>query len=86
MTVRVVLVDDHPVVRAGLIALLSLSGRVDVVGEAASGEEALAVVADIDPDVVLMDLQLGAGIDGVEATRQLIEASPGRSPTGWCRG
>ncbi len=78
MTVRVVLVDDHPVVRAGLIALLSLSGRVDVVGEAASGEEALAVVAAIDPDVVLMDLQLGAGIDGVEATRQLIEASPGR--------
>ena len=71
MTGRVLVVDDHPVVRAGLRALLAVDARVDVVGEAASGEEALVVARARRPDVVLMDLQLGAGLDGVAATRAL---------------
>lgn len=69
--VGVLLCDDHAVVRAGLRALLSSTGGIDVVGEAGSGEEALAMAARLRPDVVLMDLQLGTGMDGVEATRRL---------------
>ncbi|AKT50510.1 response regulator [Arsenicicoccus sp. oral taxon 190] len=72
MSVRVVIVDDHPVVRAGLRALLSTDHRVEVVGEAASGEEALVVVARRAPEVVLMDLRLGAGMDGVATTTALL--------------
>lgn len=68
---RVLLTDDHPVVRAGLRALLEASG-VQVVAEAASGAEAVDLVRTTPVDVVLMDLQLGAGIDGVEATRQVV--------------
>jgi DNA-binding NarL/FixJ family response regulator len=64
---RVVLVDDHPVVRGGLRALLTASG-VEVVGEAATVDEAVAVVRQSRPDVVLMDLQLADGGDGVTAT------------------
>jgi DNA-binding NarL/FixJ family response regulator len=67
MSLRVVLVDDHPVVRAGLRALLTASG-VEVVGEAATVDDALAVVQQSRPDVVLMDLQLVGGGDGVTAT------------------
>jgi DNA-binding NarL/FixJ family response regulator len=69
--VRVVLVDDHPVVRAGLRALLGATGRVEVAGEAGSGAAALDVVPPLAPDVVLMDLQLGEGMDGVAATQAL---------------
>lgn len=67
--VRLLLCDDHAVVRAGLLALLGSEPDIDVVGEAGSGEEAVAMTAKLKPDVVLMDLQLGEGIDGVEATR-----------------
>lgn len=69
--VRLLLCDDHAVVRAGLRALLSSTDDIEVVGEAGSGEEALAVAARVRPDVVLMDLQLGDGMDGVTATREL---------------
>jgi len=69
--VKVLLVDDHPVVRAGLRALLASHDGVEVVAEAASGEEAVASAADVKPDVVLMDLRLGAGIDGATATAQI---------------
>lgn len=72
MSVRVFLVDDHPVVRSGLRAVLDLTGRVEVVGEAASGEQALALVPTAHPDVVLMDLNLGPGIDGVETTTRIL--------------
>nr|WSY57667.1 response regulator transcription factor [Streptomyces sp. NBC_00886] len=65
------LCDDHAVVRAGLRALLSSADGIEVVGEAGSGEEALAVAARVRPDVVLMDLQLGDVMDGVTATRKL---------------
>ncbi|MFB6815830.1 response regulator [Streptomyces sp. NPDC056347] len=69
--VRILLCDDHVVVRAGLLALLGSEPDIEVVGEAGSGEEAVALAAKLAPDVVLMDLQLGAGIDGVEATRRI---------------
>ncbi|MGP3927558.1 response regulator [Streptomyces sp. 8N616] len=69
--VRLLLCDDHAVVRAGLRALLSSTDGIEVVGEAGSGEEALAMAARLRPDVVLMDLQLGSGMDGVTATRHL---------------
>ncbi|SFK31961.1 two component transcriptional regulator, LuxR family [Streptosporangium canum] len=70
---RLFLVDDHPVVRAGLVALLGGEHDMEVVGEAADGEDALRGIASREPDVVLMDLQLGDGIDGVKATRRVRE-------------
>ncbi|MFK4543720.1 DNA-binding NarL/FixJ family response regulator [Streptomyces tendae] len=69
--VRILVCDDHVVVRAGLLALLDSAPGIEVVGEAGTGEEALALAARLAPDVVLMDLQLGTGIDGVETTRRL---------------
>ncbi|MCB5166154.1 response regulator transcription factor [Streptomyces bambusae] len=71
MTTKILLCDDHAVVRAGLLALLGSAPGFEVVGEAGSGEEAVALAAKLRPDVVLMDLQLGPGIDGVEATRRI---------------
>jgi len=67
MSVRVVVVDDHPVVRAGLVGLLSGEDDLEIVGEAADGEAALALVAQVMPDVVLMDLRMPV-IDGATAT------------------
>ncbi|MBD0424946.1 response regulator transcription factor [Streptomyces sp. NPDC052309] len=77
--VRILVCDDHIVVRAGLLALLDSAPGIEVVGEAGTGEEALALAAKLTPDVVLMDLQLGEGIDGVETTRRLT-AAPGTTP------
>ncbi len=71
MTIRVVLVDDHAVVRRGLELLLSGVSDITVVGTAADGEQAIEVVRRTRPDVVLMDLQM-PGIDGVDATRQIV--------------
>ena len=71
--IRVLLVDDHPVVRSGLAALLGGEPGIEVVGAAASGEEALELAADLVPDVVLCDLRLGPGIDGVAVTSALRE-------------
>ncbi|WP_181775634.1 response regulator [Amycolatopsis pittospori] len=71
MTVRVLVVDDHPVVRAGITALLAGEAGIEVIGECSGAEEAFRFVAARKPDVVLMDLQLGAGPDGVEATERL---------------
>jgi DNA-binding NarL/FixJ family response regulator len=68
--IRVLLVDDHAVVRRGLTDLLTGAPGIEVVGEAAEGAEALSVARAVRPDVVLMDLQM-AGVDGVEATRLL---------------
>lgn len=73
---RVVVVDDHPVVRAGLVALLATRPGVHVVGEAGDAAGALAVVGRERPDVVLMDLRLGAD-NGVEVTRELIRRDAG---------
>ncbi|HYZ93263.1 MAG TPA: response regulator transcription factor [Actinomycetota bacterium] len=74
-TVSVFLVDDHPVVRQGLRTFLQTLDDIEVVGEAGSAEEALPLIADALPDVVLMDLVLG-GMDGIEATRRVRESSP----------
>jgi DNA-binding NarL/FixJ family response regulator len=68
--IRVVLADDHPVVREGLRGMLSAEPDIEVVGEAASGPEAVTLAERLRPDVVLMDLRMPGG-DGVEATRQL---------------
>lgn len=68
---RVLLVDDHPVVRTGLRMLLTTAG-IEVVAEAADGQEAVRLAGEYDVDVVLMDLQMGPGIDGVTATEQVL--------------
>ncbi len=68
--IRVLLVDDHEVVRAGLRALLEATGHVDVVGEASSGEEAVTKARTLEPDIVIMDLAM-PGMDGVQATRNI---------------
>lgn len=78
MTIKVLLIDDHPVVRSGLLAVLQTSSAVEVVGEAATGEEAIALSTELSPDVVLCDLRLGDGIDGIETTKalQLLDNKP----------
>lgn len=76
MTTTVLLVDDHPVVRSGLRAVLDGTGTVQVVGEAATGEEALTLAAHLHPDVVLCDLRLGRGIDGIQTTAALRALDP----------
>ncbi|XNY99607.1 response regulator transcription factor [Micrococcus luteus] len=84
MTLRVMLVDDHPVVRAGVRAVLEAHPDLQVVAEAGDGAEALRVLeraagdaASGLPDVLLMDLQMGEGMDGVAATRAVRQAHPG---------
>jgi NarL family two-component system response regulator LiaR len=74
--IRVLLVDDHQVVRQGLRAFLQLQPDVEVVGEAAGGSAAVAAAAAGRPDVVLMDLVMPEG-DGIAAIRALAEAAPG---------
>jgi len=73
--ITVLIVDDHEVVRRGIRAYIETVAGFQVVGEAASGEEAIELARDFIPDVVLMDLIL-PGIDGVEATRQIKKLSP----------
>jgi DNA-binding NarL/FixJ family response regulator len=69
-TIRIVLADDQPLVRAGIAMLLSVQAGMDVVGEAADGLEAVALAQELQPDIVVMDLQM-PNLDGVGATRQL---------------
>ena len=74
---RVIVADDHPVVREGLRAILDAEPDLDVVGEAGSGAEAVELAARLRPDVVLMDLRM-PGMDGVEATGRIAAAGDAR--------
>lgn len=76
MTVSVLLVDDHPVVRTGLRAVIGSGPGVTILGEAATGEEGVVLAGHLRPDVVLCDLRLGDGMDGVEATAALRALDP----------
>ena len=69
--IRLLVVDDHPVVRAGMVAVLGEEGDFEVAGQAANGAEALALVARLSPDVVLMDLRMPV-MDGAEATARIV--------------
>ncbi len=73
--IRLLLVDDHPLFRKGMRALLNAVDDFDLVGEAGSGPEAVARCLDLLPDIVLMDLQMPGG-SGLEATREIVAASP----------
>jgi DNA-binding NarL/FixJ family response regulator len=73
--IRVLIADDHSLVRAGLAQLLSDVDDIEVGGTACNGAEAVAVAADTEPDVVLMDLSM-PGVDGVAATRQILARRP----------
>ncbi|TDW23805.1 response regulator [Kribbella kalugense] len=73
--IRVLVVDDHPVVRSGLTGLLSVTDDISVVGEAADGSEAVALVESTRPDVVLMDLRMPR-MDGVTATGAILSSYP----------
>ena len=73
--IRVVIADDHAVVRSGLESLLDTAGDIAVVGAAADGGEAIELVARVEPDVVLMDLSM-PGVDGVAATAAITRAHP----------
>jgi DNA-binding NarL/FixJ family response regulator len=74
-TIRVLIVDDHTLVRDGIKALLALATDIEVVGEASNGQEALEKVKELAPDVVLMDLAMPV-MGGLEATRRIRKASP----------
>ena len=76
MTIRVVLVDDHAIVRTGLKAVLGSAPQIDVVGEAAGGHAAVALLASTPADVVVMDLSMAEG-DGIAATRAITAAPNG---------
>jgi DNA-binding NarL/FixJ family response regulator len=73
--IRVLVVDDHPVVRSGLAGMLEVEDDLSVVGEAGDGEEAIVRVADLAPDVVLMDLRMPR-LDGVGATSRIVAEHP----------
>ncbi|TCC51009.1 response regulator transcription factor [Kribbella capetownensis] len=73
--IRVLVVDDHPVVRSGLVGMLSVTEDIEVVGEAGDGSEALTLVESARPDVVLMDLRMPR-TDGVTATGAIVSGYP----------
>jgi DNA-binding NarL/FixJ family response regulator len=73
--IRILIADDHPVFRFGLRALLNAMPDTEVVGEGTTGEEALALASSLQPDVILMDINM-PGVNGIEATRRIREMNP----------
>jgi DNA-binding NarL/FixJ family response regulator len=72
---RILIADDHLLFRDGLRALLNAAPDTELIGEATTGEEAVALAAELQPDVILMDLKM-PGLNGIEATRRILPASP----------
>src|SRR5207237_10463453 len=79
MTIRVLLAEDQPIVRAGFRALLDAEADLEVAGEAADGREAVALAHELRPDLVLMDIRMPE-LDGLEATRQITADPTSREP------
>lgn len=73
--IRVLLVDDHVLVRAGLRKILESAGDIEVVGEASSGEEGVRLARQLRPDVVVMDISM-PGLGGIDATKRIVELDP----------
>lgn len=73
--IRLLIADDHDLFREGLRALISATDDIELVGEAATGEEAISIAEDQQPDVVLMDINM-PGVDGIRATRQILRGNP----------
>ncbi len=74
--IRVMLVDDHQLVRAGIRRILEEPGDIEVVAEASDGEEALRLARHVQADVVLMDISMPGGMGGIEATRRILRVRP----------
>jgi len=78
--IRLLIADDHTLVRQGLSALFIAAPDIDVIGEASSGDEVIAQADDLKPDVILVDIQMprpdGSGINGIEATRRILQKHP----------
>ncbi|MBK2126334.1 UvrY/SirA/GacA family response regulator transcription factor [Fangia hongkongensis] len=73
--IKILLVDDHDLVRLGIKKLLGDVGNINIVGEASSGEEAIKLVPQVKPDVILMDVKM-PGMGGLEATKRIVKAHP----------
>jgi len=74
-TIRLLIADDHALFREGLQALFSTTPGIEIVGEAATGEETIALAEKIQPDIVLMDINM-PGVNGIEATRRILYTNP----------